>query len=332
MSAPESEHPTFSSLPLDKAGPHGNAWGRWGRWGPDDQIGTLNHLTPEVVAQTAREEIRTGQRVSLKYSPSHPKLGRKCLDVKLINKEPVKVAHDDEWSFNSQISSQWDGFRHYGYQKEKVYFMGHTAEEFQASTVNGIHRAYDPTTFKAQENKSTKQYKWATSQPEMKNIIGAFTPHAISFSYLLKAAASQGLKPEDFRPGDILFNGSGYIHQYETLAAEKRDTLAARYQTQKPENIGVEPSEPLLQFLWEKRTAAVAGDSRSFEVWPCTRPEWHLHEWLLAGWGMPIGELFDLEELSRMCARMGRNTFFVSSEVLDVPGGVASPPNALAFF
>ncbi|PLB53677.1 hypothetical protein P170DRAFT_431496 [Aspergillus steynii IBT 23096] len=325
-----SEHPAFSSLPLDKAGPHGNAWGLWG---PDDQIGTLNHLTPDVVATAAREEIRTGQRVSLNWSmtgPSHPKLGRKGLDVNLINKEPVKVAHDDEWSFNSQISSQWDGFRHYGYQKEKVYYMGHSAEEFQTSTVNGIHHIAKQGI--AGRGILIDWYRWASTQPNASPPIDAFTPHAISFTSLLEAAASQGLGPDDFRRGDILFIRSGYIAQYEGLEPEKQDTLAERYRTQKPENIGVEPSEPLLRFLWEKGIAAVAGDSRSFEVWPCTRPEWHLHEWLLAGWGMPIGELFDLEEVSAMCARLGRYKFFVSSEVLNVPGGVASPPNALAFF
>jgi hypothetical protein len=59
-----SPFPTYADLPLKKDGPHGNAWGAWG---PDDQIGTLNHLTPEVVARAAREEIRIGERISLKY-------------------------------------------------------------------------------------------------------------------------------------------------------------------------------------------------------------------------------------------------------------------------
>ena len=53
----------FAELPLDKNGPHGNAWGRWG---PNDQIGTLNYLTEDVVAKAARECVKTGQRVSLK--------------------------------------------------------------------------------------------------------------------------------------------------------------------------------------------------------------------------------------------------------------------------
>jgi hypothetical protein len=59
-----SGSPSFEDLPLDKKGPHGNAWGRWG---PEDQLGTLNFLTDEVIAKTAKENIVTGQRVSLKY-------------------------------------------------------------------------------------------------------------------------------------------------------------------------------------------------------------------------------------------------------------------------
>ena len=57
--------PTFDDLPFKKDGPKGNAWGVWG---PDDQLGTLNHLTDEVIAKAAREELRTGGRISLKYA------------------------------------------------------------------------------------------------------------------------------------------------------------------------------------------------------------------------------------------------------------------------
>ena len=88
------------------------------------------------------------------------------------------------------------------------------------------------------------------------------------------------------------------------------------------------------------------------EAWPCQNLEFRLHEWLLAGWGMPIGELFDLEMLSEECRRRKRYTFFFSSvplkvgrghadmgitenmslTELQVPGGVASPPNGVAIF
>jgi hypothetical protein len=58
-----SEYPSFSDLPLQESGPHGNAWGLWG---PDDQIGTLNHLTEDAVASAAKAQIKSGKRVCLK--------------------------------------------------------------------------------------------------------------------------------------------------------------------------------------------------------------------------------------------------------------------------
>ena len=61
-----------------------------------------------------------------------------------------------------------------------------------------------------------------------------------------------------------------------------------------------------------------------------TKKDYAMHEVFLAGWGMPIGELFWLETLANKCRRLGRWTFFFVSEPLNVNGGVASPPNALA--
>jgi hypothetical protein len=59
-------------------------------------------------------------------------------------------------------------------------------------------------------------------------------------------------------------------------------------------------------------------------------PSLLMHEVFLAGWGMPIGEMFDLEALAVECRKRDRWTFFLCSEPLNVKGGVASPPNAIA--
>ena len=68
----------------------------------------------------------------------------------------------------------------------------------------------------------------------------------------------------------------------------------------------------------------------NLQVFTCTEyatanssKDWYFHEILLAGWGMPIGELFDLEKLAEYCKNIGRWSFFLSSEVCKVPGGVA---------
>lgn len=63
MAPTREQYPDLKSLPVDRNGPHGNAWGVWG---PDDQLGTLNFLTPQTIADAAQENIKTGDRVSLK--------------------------------------------------------------------------------------------------------------------------------------------------------------------------------------------------------------------------------------------------------------------------
>lgn len=63
-----------------------------------------------------------------------------------------------------------------------------------------------------------------------------------------------------------------------------------------------------------------------------TKQSYAMHEVILSGWGMPIGELFDLEKLAEHCKKENRWSFFFTSEVCKVPGGVASPPNGLAIF
>ena len=63
MSLQPENYPSFDSLPVDKSGPRGNAWGLWG---PEDQLGTLNLLTDELVRRAAAENITIGKRLSLK--------------------------------------------------------------------------------------------------------------------------------------------------------------------------------------------------------------------------------------------------------------------------
>ena len=52
----------FDDLPLRRPGPPYNAWGQFG---PDDELGRLNLITPEVV-RAARDEIEQGLVINLK--------------------------------------------------------------------------------------------------------------------------------------------------------------------------------------------------------------------------------------------------------------------------
>lgn len=106
----------FEQLPLDPEGPPGNAWGRFGK---DDELGTLNLITPDVIVKAA-QEIKTGVRISLDWPlsmPSYPSFGRNPFQQEIVHRAPNCI-NDDILHFNTQGSTQWDGFRHYGMNNE----------------------------------------------------------------------------------------------------------------------------------------------------------------------------------------------------------------------
>ena len=75
----------------------------------------LNRLTTENTL-AATKEIFHGIRVSTDWSLDQPKapcFNRAKFEHKIIHKHP-RTVNDDELSLNTQSSSQWDGFRHFG--------------------------------------------------------------------------------------------------------------------------------------------------------------------------------------------------------------------------
>jgi len=128
--------------------------------------------------------------------------------------------------------------------------------------------------------------------------------------------------------GDILFIRMGVMPEWDAYSDEQKQAYAKQ---ETPVHAGVEASMEVLEWIWDEGFCAVAGDAISWEVFP-TLGEVSVHEYLLGGWGCPIGELFDLEDLAETCKKLGRYTFFVTSVPLQMPGGVSSPPNAMAIF
>ncbi|KAL1617516.1 hypothetical protein SLS54_007808 [Diplodia seriata] len=172
---------------------------------------------------------------------------------------------------------------------------------------------------------AAQEIKTGTSW-RLKNNVGyePFKAGSIPLAQLQAVARDQGV---DIKFGDILLVRSGYLAAYKAL---EKTELSALSKVMPPPFTGVEQSEEVLQWIWEN-FSAVAGDQPSFECWP-SKADYMLHEVLLAGWGCPIGELFDLEALAEHCAKEKRWSFFLTSKVCNVPGGVASPPNILAIF
>jgi kynurenine formamidase len=103
---------------------------------------------------------------------------------------------------------------------------------------------------------------------------------------------------------------------------------------------GVEGTKEMAKWMWNKRFSAVAGDSWACEALPPLNENGEtqgvdqlvLHPWLLAMFGMSIGELWDLKGLSEHCKKTQRYSFLLTSAPLNIPGLIGSPPNALAIF
>ncbi|KAK6713597.1 hypothetical protein SNK04_004561 [Fusarium graminearum] len=125
--------PAFNELPLQSGDPKYSAWGLGGN---NDELGTLNHLSP-TVTKDAVKEIVTGQHISLNLSidafkqPMNPV--RKPCRHHIIAKGH---ANDDELHINTQGSSHWDGLRHYPYQDSLLYYNGVTQEDISGMTPN----------------------------------------------------------------------------------------------------------------------------------------------------------------------------------------------------
>ncbi|KAK2929202.1 Kynurenine formamidase/cyclase-like [Fusarium oxysporum f. sp. vasinfectum] len=285
----------------------------------EEGLGRLVLLTPEVVANAASACIKTGRRTSLNWELTK-------LDIANFNRAPAQhhivsllngAAYDDVYIFNPQQSSQWDGLRHFSAPaptpsdpNRRLFYGGMTSGEIQDrnNTRIGIQH-------------------WAKE-----GICG----RGVLLDYA-EYARQQGVK---FLRGDILFVRIGVVREWD-LQMTAADKLAYA-QSSNPQHAGVEGTEEMLKWIWNEGFSAVASDAISFEVYP-PQPSYKrgenasvkglfMHEYLIAGWGMPVGELFDLEGLSRICQEEQRWEFFITSAPLNMPGGVSTPPNCIAIF
>ncbi|KZV72854.1 hypothetical protein PENSPDRAFT_649442 [Peniophora sp. CONT] len=330
--------PTFDELPSYKDLP-GCAWEVWGA---GDSLGTVNLLTDAVVQRAAEEEIRTGQRVTLDLPLqffAQPLHGRMPTDHHAYNKPSGRK--DDELHINTQASSQWDGLLHFSTRMIKagddhVLYGGIPEASLPVGVLPRRVTDMHPGLLRlgihnwAQHGICGRgvlldMVRFYEAKHDGKLPYEPCTGGVISTADLQACAQAQGV---EFRMGDILLVRMGYLGAYKRASINEREELCAR----SANYVGVDASDDMKRFLWNTHFSAVACDAPSFEEWPPAEDARPLHESLLPLWGMPVGELFDLDTLSEVCAKTSRWTFFVASWPLNVLGGVASPPNAAAIF
>jgi Putative cyclase len=317
--------PSYDELPVAPGAPAGSSWGLWG---PEDKLGCLNLLTAERITAAVTCAVRGSVfNLNLELELPSPPLFSRSAFAHIVHDFPV--GHDDELSgWNTQSSSQWDGFRHmrhpvYGHYNG-VADGDHGIDHWARRGIVGRGVLADVARWRA-----------SVGRP-----IDPAGPTVIEIEDLMATLDAQGVEIET---GDILLVRTGWISWYRGLGTEARIDLA---HTPHTPACGLNRGVDSARALWNLHIAAIAADNPALEVMPFgfgdkdEARHWKddpgraadtmLHFSLLGLLGLPIGELFDLDALAEDCASDGRYTCLLTSAPLNLSAGVASPPNALA--
>ncbi len=327
MAVPVSPFPRYSSLPIDPSKPARSAWGVFG---DEDQVGTINLLTPARVAKAAGL-VRKGSVFSLNWEmekPHPPILGRKPLHHTIIDLTPG--TDDSQWGTDdyydgywTQSSTQWDALSHMPHPEHGYY--------------NGVQRA-DIT---GQEGSRNGIENWgrrgiagrfvladvARLYAQQGRPIDAAQRIEIPIGDVQAALDAQGARLEG---GDILLIRMGWINWYDNASMDTRIAISklGGPELQAP---GVSADESTLEWLWNNQVAAVGCDVPALEAMPYTPTvEGFLHFRIIPLLGMAVGEMFALDKLAADCAADGIWEGMFTSAPLNKKGGSGSPANALA--
>lgn len=314
--------PTYREL-LSTGQPHGSAWGVFGA---DDQMGSLNHITPAQVVR-AGTLVRKGAifPLNLPLDQPQPQLyGRGSPEHHLLAGSSPIVRDDFIDNFWLQASTQWDSLRHIRHPQDGFY--------------NGVP---DDAIISGEGG------KLGIEQVARRGIVargvlldierhlvaaGGSIDQASSFlitpQLLQECADRQGVALE---AGDLLLVHTGWLRWWQEEATDEWKTeVSGKASAAKLKAPGLGPAEAMTEFLWDHRIAAVASDNPALEAWPPKPENGFLHPKLLSHLGMLIGELWHLDDLAADCAQDNVYEFMLTSSPLNLPGGVGSPANALA--
>jgi kynurenine formamidase len=291
----------------------------WGRWGPEDERGTLNFITPDVVRRAAGC-VRRGTVFSLglRFGVDGPQIGQggrvnpihlmSAVDGPLgADPEGPRYA-DDFVTMPLQCATQWDSLAH-------VFYGGRLYNGFPSTTVSAAGAARDGID---KVGAGIVSRGVLLDVARVRGVERLAPGQAITPADLEAAERAQGVRAGT---GDVLLVRTGH------LAVFTRDGDRTGYMKQMP-GLGL----ACVEWLHARELAAVASDTSAVEVIPFEDPALALpvHALCIRDVGLTLGEMFDLDELAADCARDGAWEFLFSAPPLKVTGGVGSPLNPLA--
>ncbi len=293
----------------------------WGRWGSEDQLGTLNLITPEKRKQAAAL-VNEGIAVSL--SLDIPK------NAEQLQPNPYKPLKHKVYT--GEHNGQLFAFDEYGIDyhgwgishidaPSHIFYRGKMYNGFSQYLVTLTDREKPEQPVGAKKLGVETMANGIVSRGVLIDI-----PRLMEVSYLAPGTAITveditrwekqiGIRVES---GDVVIVRTGrWRHWCERGTLEGLAGLHASV------------------VKWAKnRDVAVLGSDGVNDVYPSGIPdmEFPLHLLALVGLGMPLIDNLDLERVADEAAMRNRWEFLFVASPLRVPGGTGSPINALAIF
>ncbi len=288
----------------------------WGRWGADDQRGTLNLVTPDVVirgvASARRGRVfslalpfdQTGPQWDKVHMPerTNPELRTHTVNLAFTGDARDFTTSDDSFRMGSQAVTHWDAIAHAGYDG-KLY----------NDTPNDVVRTEGGAARLGIEHFGPVVTRGVLLDIARAHGVEHFDDnYAITGDDLEAAATAADVVVE---PGDALLVRTGQMH-FLRLGDKQR------YSVPSP---GL--STRSIAWLRDHDVAAVATDTMTFEVYPCEDPKVFMpvHMIQLRDIGLAQGQNWHLDDLAADCAADGQYVFLLVAPPLPLTGAVGAP-------
>lgn len=310
---------------------HPHAIHNWGVFGADDEIGTLNYLTSDVVrrgiAAARRGEVH---QLSLpQHLPTGRRHGRPELSkVTFRRNEELMgfVANDDYVVLALQGSSQWDSLIHCGVNEPGVDGVFYNGVGVDAVDDEGFaHRnSIDKVAARGIAGRGVllDVARFVTGSPTA----ALPSDFQITEEVIRECRANQDLSSA---PGDIVCIRTGWSEQYLLGDDESRARMFEPSPGKRSfSSPGIVPE--LAELVQREQWAALAADNPAVEATPMQLGAASAHITIQRNLGVHFGELFYFGTLAPAAAEARQWDFLFTSAPLWIPGAMGSPSCALA--
>jgi Putative cyclase len=287
----------------------------WGRWGDDDELGTLNFITPELREAAARL-VQSGRTVSL----------ARPIDTFASPANPYPASH---WIALEGSGGMADfvGLYIHGFTQTHIDSLCHlpTADgrywNGKPIGSRGMPATHSGTIDFWRDGIVTRGVLYDI--PRLRGTEYVQPGEPVMGWELTDAAAAERVEPQ---AGDAVIIRSGR-YRYDALHPDQRPTFGCP--------TGVHASA--VEFLYETNASLLCWDWQDAPTdqqggVPNPAPyaiPLHVHHMVIPYMGMPIIDNADLEDIAKACAEAGRWAFQFVVAPLVVPWGTGSPVNPL---